>query len=122
MKKIVITLLLALNLLILLTTSAYACTTIIVGKDASSDGSAYFGRCNDSPELMNVIFKSVPASNESGNYVYEDEGTKLKLELPKKCYQYFYTPEKGVVSKGEWGQVGFLMNINIHKKAKNMEI
>lgn len=106
MKSFCKMLLVFVTLIILLSTSAYACTTIIVGKDASSNGSAFFGRCNDSPELMNVTFRSVPASNESGNYVYEDEGTKLKLELPKKCYQYFYTPEKGVESKGEWGQVG----------------
>lgn len=91
---------------IVLISNVFACTTIIVGKDASNDGSAFFGRSDDCSELSDVIFKSVPASNESGSFIYEDESTKLRVELPKKMYQYFFAPEEGTISKGDWGEVG----------------
>ena len=91
---------------IVLISNVFACTTIIVGKGASSDGSAFFGRSDDCSELSDVIFKSVPASNESGSFIYEDESTKLRVKLPKKMYQYFFAPEEGIISKGDWGEVG----------------
>lgn len=103
MKKVLFTLVMI--LIIAISKDAFCCTTIIVGKDVSSDGSAYFGRTDDATELSIVSIKTVPACNESGNYVYEDPYTRLKLELPKKCFKYFFTPEENLTCKGDWGEM-----------------
>lgn len=94
----------SITFIMMLSSTVFCCTTIIVGKDASSDGSAFFGRCGDAGELACSSFQTTPASNENGNYVYKDEGTGLSIELPKKAFQYFSTPELCINRKGEWGQ------------------
>lgn len=98
------TLVLSMAFIMMLSSTAFCCTTIIVGKNASSDGSTFFGRCGDAGEFACSSFRTVPASNESGDYVYVDEGNGFKITLPKKAYQYFFTPELCIKSKGEWGE------------------
>ena len=62
----------------------FACTTILVGKDASADGCAYAGRTNDDTEMVSAGLRIFPASDEDGTYEYVDPENGLKLSLPKK--------------------------------------
>lgn len=64
-------------------TPVLACTTILVGKDASSDGCAYAGRLNDNGEMFSARLAIFPASDEAGTYEYVDPENGLKLNLPK---------------------------------------
>lgn len=76
-------------LVITFASSAFACTTIIVGKDVSEDGSAYFGRTCDSWGVLNSMVVTVPAVDGEGTWKYTDENNKLVIELPVKAAQYF---------------------------------
>lgn len=84
----------------------FACTTFIVGKNVSADGSAYFGRTADGSETDVCSIATVEASDEEGEYIYEDEQTKFKIKLPKKHYQYFTLPMSEELHTGEWGEYG----------------
>lgn len=82
MKKILA--LCALAALLCLTLSpAFACTTILVGKDASVDGYAYAGRTNDDVTMLSAKLAVFPACDEEGSYEYVDPETGLTLTLPK---------------------------------------
>ncbi len=72
--------------------TAYACTTILVGKEASSDGSRILGRTVDTHEMHGCEVIVNPAINESGTYMFEDPYSGWKSELPAKRYRYVVTP------------------------------
>ena len=74
-----------------LTPVANACTTILVGGDASTDGSRIIGRTMDAGPLMPMQLVTVPAADGEGTWVFEDEVNGLKVELPVKAYQYTAT-------------------------------
>lgn len=71
---------------------ALACTTILVGKNASADGYAYAGRTNDDAEMVSARLNIFPASDESGTYEYTDPENGLKLSLPKKNRRCIFEP------------------------------
>ena len=60
-----------------------ACTTILVGKDASADGCAYAGRTNDNGKMLSARLTVFPASDEAGTYEYTDPENGVKIILPK---------------------------------------
>lgn len=62
---------------------ALACTTILVGKDASADGCAYAGRTNDDSTMLAAKLAIFPASDEAGTYEYVNPENGLTLHLPK---------------------------------------
>ena len=67
---------------------AFACTTILVGKNASADGCSYAGRTMDISEMVSAGLRIFPASDEPGTYEYIDPENGLKLSLPKKNQRY----------------------------------
>ncbi len=85
---------------------ALACTTILVGKDASADGCAYAGRTNDDTEMLSARLNIFPASDKSGTYKYVDPENGLKLSLPKKNLRCVFEP---VYKKSPdiWWESGF---------------
>lgn len=93
-------------LIIILINPVFSCTTIIVGRDVSEDGSAYFGRTNDGGKDDVCSINTYKSSKEDGDYIYEDEYTKLKVKLPKKHYQYTLLPMCEELHNGEWGEYG----------------
>ena len=62
----------------------FACTTILVGKDASADGCSYAGRTCDAPVMVSTGLWIFPASDEPGTYEYADPESGLTFSLPKK--------------------------------------
>lgn len=78
---------------ILPSVSAAACTTVLVGKDASADGSTIIARNEDSYTANPKYFvvheaKTNPAGTK---HVSVDNG--FTFELPEKQYKYTATPE-----------------------------
>ncbi len=66
-----------------LSPSAFACTTILVGRDASADGCAYAGRTADASEMLSSRIEIFPASDEEGTFVFVDPENGAKVTLPK---------------------------------------
>ena len=85
---------------------ALACTTILVGKNASADGCAYAGRTNDDPEMLSSRLKIFPASDETGTYEYVDPENGLKLSLPKANRRCIILPVYDK-SPDMWWESGF---------------
>ncbi len=91
---------------LLLGAQALACTTIIVGKDASATGEAFFGRTVDVPGLGQVTLVSVPARTRAARWTYVDDNTGLSVELPAKSCQYIMTPQSidPLGTRGVWAE------------------
>lgn len=106
MKKLISVVLVAAALLCGVSTSAYACTTILVGKDASSDGCAYAGRTNDDSSMLAAKIEIFPASGETGTYVYVDPENGAKVTLPKANRRCIIEPVYNT-SADIWWESGF---------------
>lgn len=93
--------------LFLAVTQALACTTIIVGRGASADGSRIFGRTVDAPSSMGVIgtqLRTVPAAAGSGTWIFHDENNGLEAELPAAGCQYVCTMFMPSRHMGVWAE------------------
>lgn len=78
------------------------CTTILVGKKASYDGSTIISRNDDGPwepKKMVVVERNQPNK-------YKSVISHLEIELPKKSYKYTYTPSVETKKRGIWGANG----------------
>lgn len=75
----------------LLATSALACTTILVGKEASSDGSLLIARSADSKAVKAQLFLIHPAKqNQTGIHSSKEHNgaSDFKYPLPKDSLRY----------------------------------
>ena len=106
MKKLISTVLVAAALLCGVCPSAYACTTILVGKDASADGCAYAGRTNDDTSMLSAKIEIFPASEEKGTCVFVDPENGAKVTLPKANLRCIIEPVYNS-SPDIWWESGF---------------
>lgn len=82
-----------------------ACTTILVGKNASYDGSTIIARNDDSPSGIFTEKKLEIIDDNKNGEIYVSKISKVKIELPKESYKYSLMPS---VNKkdGIWGACG----------------
>ena len=87
-------------------TPALACYTVIVGKDASATGNAFYGRTVDMTVHAPTTIVAEPAQSGSGTWHYIDEFTGLEMELPNTSYAHLYTTAREDVQdfKGIWDE------------------
>ncbi|GAX02776.1 dipeptidase [Secundilactobacillus pentosiphilus] len=69
-----------------------ACTSILIGKSASVDGSVMIGRNEDSRPAWPKHFVVHPATT-NGQTSFESTDNGFKMPLPKTAYKYTATPE-----------------------------
>ncbi len=94
MKRPIRTLSVSLAGIMLLSSSALACTGTYVGKDVSDQGTYLIARSEDQGQGdYNKMFKVQPrVENVPGRYL-EDTANGFKLPLPDTTYQYTYVPD-----------------------------
>ena len=94
MKKIIRSVSAVLAGIMLLSSSALACTGTYVGKDVSTQGTYLITRSEDQGKGdYNKMFKVQPRiENVPGRYL-EDTATGFKIPLPDTTYQYTYVPD-----------------------------
>ena len=101
MKKILCLLLPLLLLFCLFTGTAYACTGVYIGREATTDGSVIIARSNDTqgnyPQRMTVVprieqeqDRQMPVDNERSSF----------FELPETTFKYIGTPFMASAQRG----------------------
>ena len=83
MRKIFTTMIMVVVLCLGSTIESMACTTILVGKNASADGCAYAGRTVDDNKMDSAKLRIFPASKKTGSYTYVDPDNGFKVKLPR---------------------------------------
>lgn len=82
-----------------------ACTTILVGKDASYDGSTIVARNEDSPSgVFNSKSFRVMNPKDQGTH-YKSVLSKFEMDLPENPMRYTYMPNMEY-HEGYWGTYG----------------
>ncbi len=105
MKKLIALIIIA-AALCAVTAPAMACTTILVGKDASADGCAYAGRTNDMTDMSSAKPEIFPASEKEGSFEYVDPENGFTLSLPKANRRCVIVPDY-MSSPELWWEAGF---------------
>lgn len=81
-----------------------SCTTLLVGKKASIDGSIMIGRNEDHHLTVDPkIFTLAPASSVP-NREYHSVNTGVKVALPEAALRTVYVPQADPSIEGEYGQ------------------
>ena len=81
------------------------CTTILVGKNASYDGSTMVARTEDSPSGVFRSKKFINVSPEEQPRKYKSVISKVEIELPNNPVRYTAVPN-AMLDNGIWGQCG----------------
>ena len=82
-----------------------ACTTILVGKHASYDGSTMIARNDDSGSGHFTPKKFVVIHPEDQKQTYRSVLSHVEVELPEHPYQFTAVPN-AVAGKGIWAASG----------------
>lgn len=95
--------------------SAFACTTFIVGSEVSEDGSHFIGRTGDAPYLWSASVRRVPGRDDAQPLHYVDNDTGMEIDLPAKAYSCLITPLHGeYIAENTWWENGVNdMNVGI---------
>ena len=83
-----------------------ACTTILVGKDASYDGSTLMARNEDSGGATFDPKKFIVVKPEDQPRKYKSVLTKFTMDLPEEPMRYTAMPN-AIPAEGIWGEAGF---------------
>ncbi|WP_454955866.1 C69 family dipeptidase [Gemella morbillorum] len=81
------------------------CTTILVGKNASFDGSTVVARTEDAPSGVFRAKKFVNVAPEEQPRKYKSVISKVEIDLPNNPVRYTAVPN-AILDNGIWGQCG----------------
>ena len=101
MKKLVA---LVCVILLFVPAAALACTSIVVGREVSADGSFIFGRTDDTHTIGKEQIVTVPAKTADAPVIFVDEYNGFTKELPLTSCQYVMTPRAASTHTGIWAE------------------
>ena len=81
------------------------CTTILVGKNASFDGSTMVARTEDAPSGVFKAKKFINVAPEEQPRKYKSVISKVEIDLPNNPVRYTAVPN-AILDNGIWGQCG----------------
>ena len=82
-----------------------ACTTILVGKNATYDGSTMVARNEDSPAGQFTPKKFIVVNPQEQPAAYQSVISKVHIDLPVKALRYTAVPN-ALDNEGIWGEAG----------------
>ncbi|QIL51239.1 C69 family dipeptidase [Weissella coleopterorum] len=82
-----------------------ACTTLLIGKGASADGSTIIARTEDSPNGAFNAKKMIVVKPSEQPRQYQSTISKVVIDLPEKPIAYTATPDADE-THGIWGEAG----------------
>lgn len=100
--KRMLTLAMACCMLFFTHSSVFACTTMIVGREASVDGSRMIGRTEDNHGLAVKKLEFVPEKTGEEDKYFMDVFTGLTLQLPGTGVGYLCIPATEAMGTGRW--------------------
>ena len=86
-------------------TEPTSCTTILVGKNATYDGSTMMARTEDAPAGEFTPKKHIVVKPEEHPKLYKSVLTKCQIPLPDNPMQYTSMPN-AIPNEGVWGEAG----------------
>lgn len=92
-----------------------ACTTILVGKKASYDGSTMMARNEDSPSGVFTSKKFIVVNPEEQPRYYKSVISKVEMDLPENPMRYTAMPD-APSKQGIWGEAG-INEVNVAMSA-----
>lgn len=121
-KKTAITLLTVL-LLSSGSSTAFACTGFIIGKDLTTDGTAYYGRTEDLEPHHNKTFVVHEAKKNKAGAKWTDQANDFTYPLPAQSYKYTaipdVTPKEGVYDEAGFNEFGVSMSATVSSSAND---
>ena len=85
--------------------SSDSCTTILVGKDASYDGSTIVARTEDSQNGVFTPKKFIVVQPEDQPRHYRSVLSRFEIDLPDNPVRYTAVPD-AIPKDGIWGEAG----------------
>ena len=73
--------------------ATFACTSVLVGKNASADGSVIISRNEDSKTACAKHFVIHPTTVNKANSIFKSKGNNFTYPLPSTSLKYSATPE-----------------------------
>ena len=80
MKKLMLTMLSVVGMMLFAALPAKACTSYYVGKDCTKDGTTMYGRTEDISSRKDKVYKVIPAKNVGKNAMYKDESGATEFQ------------------------------------------
>lgn len=90
-----------------MTNSRSSCTTLIVGKKASIDGSIMIARNEDHHDTIDPKIFVVQQASDVANRTYHSVHTGVTVDLPSKAMRCTYVPQADPSVEGEYGQASW---------------
>ena len=109
MKKLMLTMLSVVGMMLFVALPAKACTSYYVGKDCTKDGKIMYGRTEDLNPRKDKVYKVIQPENVGKNAVYKDETGATTFQAPIKVettYRYTICRDSIEDGDGYFGEFG----------------
>lgn len=109
MKKLVLTMLSVVGMMLFVALPAKACTSYYVGKDCTKDGTTMYGRNEDFAPTKDKVYKVIQPKHVGKNAVYKDETGATTFQAPIKVettYRYTVSRDSEGAKDGYFGEFG----------------
>ena len=109
MKKLMLTMLSVVGMMLFVALPAKACTSYYVGKDCTKDGKTMYGRTEDLSTRKDKVYKVIQPKKVGKNAVYKDETGATTFQAPIKVettYRYTICRDSIEDGDGYFGEFG----------------
>lgn len=97
MKKLMLTMLSVVGMMLFVALPAKACTSYYVGKDCTKDGTTMYGRTEDYSPKKDKVYKVIQPKKVGKNATFKDETGATTFQAPIKVE----TTQSAVTVKGQ---------------------
>lgn len=109
MKKLMLTMLSVVGMMLFVALPAKACTSYYVGKDCTKDGTTMYGRTEDYSPKKDKVYKVIQPKKVGKNATFKDETGATTFQAPIKVettYRYTICRDSEGAEDGYFGEFG----------------
>lgn len=101
MKKLMLTMLSVVGMMLFVALPAKACTSYYVGKDCTKDGTTMYGRTEDYSPKKDKVYKVIQPKKVGKNATFKDETGATTFQAPIKVETTYRYTKYAVTVKGQ---------------------